>query len=339
MDGTVEVITSYKGFNKNLTCRGYQYEVGKTYTHIGQVKPCKSGFHACEYPLDVFGYYSPANSRFAIVEQSGDIQLDTHDTKVASSILTVKREVGISEMITLAIDYIYGLYNPNTPDTSNCINTEYYDYKIVNNTIDYTVVISTGYHCIVSNTGSRGVSECLGSHGIANVVKEYSIAYNTGDFGIASCTGNFSAAKSTNLSSIATNTGEHGVSISNGTRGLAVNTGLGGLAIHNGSKGMANNTGRLGSAVINGNQGIASSTGEHSTVSADGNSSVAVLANNYGKAKAAFGCAIVLITYGIMGQIRHVRCGIAGRDIKPDTWYALDSNGAFVIVDDDYNMP
>lgn len=63
-------IKAYKGFDKNLQCRGFQYEIGKEYEEK-DAKACNCGFHACEYPLDVFGYYPPTNSRFCEVEQSG----------------------------------------------------------------------------------------------------------------------------------------------------------------------------------------------------------------------------------------------------------------------------
>ena len=100
-----EVVTSYKGFDKDLQCRGYQFAVGETYTHEGSVKACKGGFHACEYPLDVLGYYPPAGSRFALVEQSGDLSRDRQDTKLASSTIKISAEIGPPGLIKAAIEY------------------------------------------------------------------------------------------------------------------------------------------------------------------------------------------------------------------------------------------
>ncbi|MEW7965661.1 hypothetical protein AB0858_13560, partial [Acinetobacter baumannii] len=99
-----ETITSYKGFDKNLQCRGFQYEIGKTFEHKGKVEACGSGFHACEYPLDVFGYYAPGElNRFAVVEQSGELSRDSDDTKVASKSITIKAEVDIPFLVKAAI--------------------------------------------------------------------------------------------------------------------------------------------------------------------------------------------------------------------------------------------
>lgn len=77
-------IKAYKAFDKDLSCRGFKYEVGKEYEETGYIKACEKGFHACPYPLDVFGYYAPAGSRFCEVEQSGKID-DSESDKVCSS--------------------------------------------------------------------------------------------------------------------------------------------------------------------------------------------------------------------------------------------------------------
>lgn len=76
-------IKAYKAFDKDLSCRGFKYEVGKEYEETGYIRVCKKGFHACPYPLDVFGYYAPSGSRFCEVEQSGKID-DSESNKVCS---------------------------------------------------------------------------------------------------------------------------------------------------------------------------------------------------------------------------------------------------------------
>lgn len=95
----------YKGFDKNFQCRGFQYEIGKSYTHNGEVEPCESGFHACEYPLSVFNYYSPADSRFAEVEASGKIV--PADDKIACEKLKIKAELSFEDLIKAAIKFTF----------------------------------------------------------------------------------------------------------------------------------------------------------------------------------------------------------------------------------------
>jgi len=99
-------IIAYKGFNQDWTCLGYQYEVGKTYEHKGDVKVCESGFHACEYPLDVLGYYNPAESKFAVVKMSGKTSKDSGDTKIASARITIETEINLPEMVKKAVKWI-----------------------------------------------------------------------------------------------------------------------------------------------------------------------------------------------------------------------------------------
>lgn len=88
-----------------MQCRGFQYEEGKTYHEDGEIQACQSGFHYCKYPLDVFGYYPPAKSRFCAVEGFGKVSNDTDDTKIAVSDLKVKAEIGIAGIVKAAIEY------------------------------------------------------------------------------------------------------------------------------------------------------------------------------------------------------------------------------------------
>jgi len=106
-----EVITAYKGFDKNLQCRGYQFEIGKMHTHEGAVEACSSGFHSCENPLDVLNYYPIISddgslNRFASVKASGTISRHDGDSKIASASLLVEVELKLPEFISAAVNWI-----------------------------------------------------------------------------------------------------------------------------------------------------------------------------------------------------------------------------------------
>ena len=96
---------AYKGFDKDLKCRGFQYEVGKEYEEEKAVA-CECGFHACENPLDVFNYYTPADGRFCEVEQGGEIDKSSDDSKVASTKIKIKAEIGINGIIKAGVRFI-----------------------------------------------------------------------------------------------------------------------------------------------------------------------------------------------------------------------------------------
>lgn len=101
-----EKIITYKGFNKDLKCLDYQYEIGKEYEAKGEIKACKNGFHACEAPLDCFQYYAPGLSRYCKVEQSGELSRDGEDTKVASRRIKIGAEIGIPGLVKAQIEYV-----------------------------------------------------------------------------------------------------------------------------------------------------------------------------------------------------------------------------------------
>ena len=99
-----EIIKGFKGFNKDMTCKGFQYEEGEEY-ETDEAKACECGFHACEYPLDVFRYYSPAKSVFHEVEQSGELSRHDEDTKVASTKIKIGASINIADLVKAAIEY------------------------------------------------------------------------------------------------------------------------------------------------------------------------------------------------------------------------------------------
>ena len=101
-----ETILSYKGFDKDLKCRDFQYEIGKEYQHDGEVSVCNGGFHACEVPMDVFGYYAPCDSRFCQVEQSGALSRSGEDSKVASEKIKIGAEIGVPGFVKAQIEWV-----------------------------------------------------------------------------------------------------------------------------------------------------------------------------------------------------------------------------------------
>ena len=146
-------IIAYKGFNADLTCRDFQFQIGKTYTHEGKVEACASGFHACENPLDVFNYYGPT-SRFAIVECSGEINKESNaDSKIACGSIHIKAEIGLPTLISKAVDLILSKIKWDTAKESN--------------TGDYSAATNTGYYSAATNTGNCSVAEVTGAHSIA----------------------------------------------------------------------------------------------------------------------------------------------------------------------------
>ena len=101
---------AFKGFNEKLQCnpngKPFQYEIGKEYEHEGDVKPCRSGFHACKSPLDVLGYYPPNTSRYCEVEVDDDSKGDNDDSKVASKRIKIGAEIGVIGLAKAHIKYV-----------------------------------------------------------------------------------------------------------------------------------------------------------------------------------------------------------------------------------------
>ena len=168
---------TYKGFNKDMTAKnGYQYEEGKEYEEEKAVA-CECGFHACEYPLDYFEYYSPANSVYHIVEQSGELSKNSSDTKVASTKIKIGAEISIAGLVKAAIEYTKERTKPECDATGKCgASSATGDYGASSATGDYGASSATGDYGASSATGYRGASSATGKCGASSATGLYGSA-------------------------------------------------------------------------------------------------------------------------------------------------------------------
>ena len=332
METTEKTIFGFKGFDKNLKCRDFQYEVGKTYEHEGKVECCEQGFHFCENPFDVFGYYSPSDSRYCAVEGSGKVDQDEGDSKVAVSKLHISAEIGLKGIIEAGVKFI--LDKVNWKD-----NKEYNtgDYSAATNTGDYSAATNTGNYSAATNTGNRSAATNTGDYSAATNTGNRSAATNTGNRSAATNTGNRSAATNTGDRSAATNTGNRSAATNTGDYSAATNTGDYSAATNTGNRSAATNTGNYSAATNTGNRSAATNTGNRSVSIVEGKDSVAIVTGKDSKAKGALGCWIVLTERGGWNgetyPIIEVKAfNVDGEKIKADTFYQL-INGEAVEVE------
>ena len=152
-------IIAYKGFDKDLTCRGFQYEVGKEYEMDGDVKCCERGFHACESPLEVFDHYDMLNSRFAEVEQSGEIDKEEDTTKVCSSRIKVKAELKLADIINLGVEWIKDVTSPAKLKKETDLNDNGNNSAKIGSSGNYAKIESTGEHSVVMAAGYNSIAK------------------------------------------------------------------------------------------------------------------------------------------------------------------------------------
>ena len=181
-----KVITSYKGFNKDMTCRGFQYEEGKDY-ETDRAEACKAGFHACEYPLDCFGYYAPAFSEFHVVEQGGELSRHGGDSKVASTKIHIGAKISIAGMVRAAIEFTMSRIKPEAKSDEKQGASSATGY--------YGASSATGDYGASSATGSCGASSATGSCGASMVTGYQSVSYAGNETAIAAAWGVESSAK------------------------------------------------------------------------------------------------------------------------------------------------
>ena len=167
-------IIAYKGFDENLCCRGFQYEIGKEYVQEGEIECCESGFHACTNPFDVLDYYpSDIKNRFCVVEQSGTIKTGNDDSKQASSKIKIKAEIGMAGLFKAGVEWIKEKTNPVPiiAETKDKNNNPSGDYAQIGSSGDSAKIGSSGDSARIESTGEYSVICCAGNNSIAKAKK------------------------------------------------------------------------------------------------------------------------------------------------------------------------
>lgn len=296
---------AYKGFDRDLKCRGFQYEIGKEYEEK-EAEACEKGFHACENPLEVFRYYPPCDgNRYCEVEQDGELSKHGGDSKVASTKIKIGVELGLKGLIQAGVSFILDKVN--------------WKADAATNTDAQSAAVNLGYRSAATNTG------------------DLSAAMNTGDRSAAVSTGDYSAVVNSGDYSAAMNTGYRSAAVNSGFQSAAVNSGIGSAAVNSGIQSAAVNSGFQSAAVNSGTRSAAVNSGTGSAAEVSNGDSVAIVTGYNSKAKAGLGSAIVIAERGVWNgktyPLINIKAAIVdGEKIKADTWYTL-KNGEFVECD------
>ena len=312
---------TYKGFDKDLKCRGFKYEIGGEFEAEGEIRACENGFHACEVPLDVMTYYPPGDSRYCEVEQSGEISKSKDDSKAASQKIKIGAEIGLTGLIQAQFAYAAETCK-HAPDK---IAQGKYGHAAAQG--DRGHAAAQGYYGHAAAQGNYGHAAAQGDGGHAAAQGYYGHAAAQGNDGHAAAQGNYGHAAAQ---------GDRGHAAAQGDWGHAAAQGYYGHAAAQGNDGHAAAQGNYGHAAAQGDSGHAAAQGYYGHAAVGGKDAIAAAFGIEGKARAALGSWIMCAewVYTDFWHIKDVRAAqIDGEKLKPDTWYML-KGGEFVEADE-----
>ena len=323
-----EKITAYKGFNKDLTCRGYQYEVGKEYEMDGDIEVCERGFHACESPLEVFDHYfldeNADFARFCEVEQSGEIKRERESTKVASSRIKIKAELKFADLIKLGIEWLKEKTSSDNNDKN--VNDNGGDSARIGSSGDYAQIGSSGNYAQI---GSSGYSAQIGSSGYSARIGSSGNYAKIGSSGYSARIGSSGDYAQIGSSGYYAQIGSSGYSARIGSSGDYAKIGSSGDYAKIGSSG---DYAQIGSS---GNYAQIGSSGDYAQIGSSGDDCVICCAGNDSVVRAKKGSWITLSEWMFDDEKKRnvQKCVktefVDGERIKADTWYKL-VDGEFV---------
>ena len=327
-------IIAYKGFDEDFKCRDFQYEVGKTYEIDGNIKCCNRGFHACESPMEVFDHYDMLTSRFAEVEQSGEIDKGDNSTKICSSRIKIKAELKLADIINLGVEWLKEITAPSKIKANNSSNDG--DSAKIGSSGYYAQIGSSGYYAQIGSSGDYAKIGSSGDYAKIGSSGYYAQIGSSGDSAQIGSSGYYAQIGSSGDSA---KIGSSGDSAKIGSSGDYAKIGSSGYYAQIGSSGDYAQIGSSGDYAQIGSSGDSAqigSSGDSAKIDSSGQNSVVMCAGCDSKAKAAIGSWITLAEWKRIGDVWKPICvkteQVDGSRIKADTYYKL-INGKFEEVE------
>ena len=290
---------AYKGFDKDLKCRGFQYELGREYQET-EALLCRKGFHACENPLDTFRYYPPTDSRYCEVEIADNGPRNSDDAKVCGEKIKIGAEIGLDGVIKDGVQFILEMCKGSAEDHAS------------------------GTSGNAAASGVCGNAAASGENGNAAASGVRGNAAASGVWGNAAASGARGNAAASGVCGNAAASGVRGNAAASGVWGNAAASGAWGNAAASGWCGNAAASGVWGNAAASGVSGTATVTGRDGRASAIGGQCIAVAWGQDSLAKGTLGNWIVVSERGDSGDIVDTKLArVDGETIRADTWYTL----------------
>ena len=336
-------IIAYKGFDKDFKCRDFQYEVGKTYEMDGNIECCNRGFYACESPMEVFDHYDMLTSRFAEVEQSGEIDKENNSTKICSSRIKIKAELKLADIINLGVEWLKEITMPSKIKANNSSNDggsaqigSSGDCAKIGSSGNCAQIGSSGNCAQIGSSGdsaqigSSGGSAQIGSSGDCAQIGSSGNYAQIGSSGDCAKIGSSGDCAKIGSSGNCAKIGSSGDCAQIGSSGNYAQIGSSGDCAQIGSSGDCAKIGSSGDCAKIGSSGNCAqigSSGYYAKIDSSGQNSVVMCAGYDSKAKAAIGSWITLTEWKSIGDIWKPICvkteQVDGSRIKADTYYKL----------------
>ncbi len=305
-------IISYKGFDKNLKCKGFQYEIGKTYNMKGKPVRCtSSGFHSCENPFDIWDYYDVTDSRFAECEASGDIDKDGEDSKMASSKLTIKAEISLKTIIDFGIKFMLKICK------------------------DYSKQVASGYSSKQAASGYSSKQAASGDSSTQAASGDYSKQAASGYYSTQAASGYYSTQAASGYYSKQAASGYSSKQAASGDSSTQVASGYYSKQAASGDYSTQAASGYYSTQAASGDSSTQAASGDSSKLELNGKYSIGAGIGRNCKIKAKKGNWITLAEWKYDNkENRYVpKCvksaKVDGISIKENTWYEL-KNGKFI---------